>query len=189
VAMRHERPSAGRVIAMLVSLGGVALIAVGRGGRLILDPPALVVVAASVMQAVYSMGQRPLLERYSALQVTTFSVIAALLWLTPFGPNALRHLTEHPWTHGAAALFLGVVPTAVGYSTWAVAMKNLAPSAAGAFLYLVPAVVLILAWAFLGELPNAMAVLGGALVIAGVIAVQRLAQPQPVHEPVRRQRQ
>jgi drug/metabolite transporter (DMT)-like permease len=110
-----------------------------------------------------------------------------LLWLTPFGPSALHHLAEYPWTHGAAALFLGVVPTAVGYSTWAVAMKNLAPSAAGAFLYLVPAVVLGLAWAFLGELPNATAVLGGALVIAGVIAVQRLAQPTLVHEPDRRQ--
>jgi uncharacterized membrane protein len=121
------------------------------------------------------------------LQQATFSVIAALLWLTPFGPSALRHLTEHPWTHGAAALFLGVVPTAIGYSTWAVAMKSLAPSAAGAFLYLVPAVVLGLAWAFLGELPNAMAVLGGALVLAGVIAVQRLAPPQPVHQPALRQ--
>jgi len=187
VAMGYERPSAGRVIATLVSLGGVALIAVGRGGRLVLDPPALVVVAASVMQAVYSMGQRPLLERYSALQVSTFSVIAALLWLTPFGPSALRHLAEHPWPHGAAALFLGVVPTAIGYSTWALAMKNLAPSAAGAFLYLVPAVVLGLAWAFLDEFPSAMAVLGGALVIVGVIAVQRLAPPRLIREPVRRQ--
>jgi drug/metabolite transporter (DMT)-like permease len=170
----QERPGPARVVAMLVSLAGVALIAVGRGGRLVLDPPALIVVAASVMQATYSMGQRPLLTRYSALQVSTLTVLAALAWLTPFAPAALRHLVERPWSHGAAALFLGVVPTAVGYSTWASAMRNLAPSSAGSFLYLVPAVVVALAWAVLGELPSGLAIAGGALVVAGVVAVQRL---------------
>jgi len=173
-ALRQERPSAARVLAMLVSLAGVALIAVGRGGRLVLDPPALVVVAASVMQAAYSMGQRPLLSRYSALQISTFTVFAALIWLTPFAPAAIGHLLVRPWSHGAAALFLGVVPTAVGYSTWAIAMRHLAPSAAGSFLYLVPAIVLALAWTVLGELPSGLAVLGGVLVVVGVVAVQRL---------------
>jgi drug/metabolite transporter (DMT)-like permease len=188
-ALRQERPSAARVVAMLVSLAGVALIAVGRGGRLVLDPAALVVVAASVMQAVYSMGQRPFLSRYSALQVSTFTVFAALLWLTPFAPSAIRHLFEHPWSHGAAALFLGVVPTAVGYSTWARAMRNLSPSSAGSFLYLVPAVVLALAWAVLGEFPSGVAVMGGVLVVMGVVAVQRLRDmPRDPSSPVRSSR-
>ena len=182
----QERPSAARVLAMLLSLAGVALIAVGRGGRLVLDPPALVVVAASMMQAVYSMGQRPLLSRYTALQVSTFAVFAALVWLTPFAPTAIRHLFERPWSHGAAALFLGVVPTAVGYSTWAIAMRNLSPSSAGSFLYLVPAVVLALAWSVLGELPSSLAIIGGALVVIGVVAVQRLRDvPRPRPSPVR----
>jgi drug/metabolite transporter (DMT)-like permease len=182
----QERPRAARVAAMLLSLTGVALIAVGRGGRLVLDPPALVVVAASVMQAVYSMGQRPLLSRYTALQVSTFTVFAALVWLTPFAPTAIGHLFERPWSHGAAALFLGVVPTAVGYSTWAIAMRNLSPSSAGSFLYLVPAVVLALAWAVLGELPSGLAVTGGVLVVIGVVAVQRLRDvPRPRASPVR----
>jgi drug/metabolite transporter (DMT)-like permease len=177
VGLGEERPTPAAVASLLVSLGGVALIAIGRGGRLSLDPPALVVVAASLMQAAYSIGQRPLFARYSALQVSTYTVLAALLWLTPFGPGALRHLAERPLAHGAAALFLGVVPTAVGYSTWAVAMRNLAPSAAGSFLYLVPAVVLGMAWALLGELPNGLSVVGGLLVVAGVMGVQRLGRP------------
>jgi drug/metabolite transporter (DMT)-like permease len=172
-ALGQERPTAAGVAGMVVSLGGVALIAVGRGGRLVLDPPALVVLAAAVMQAAYSIGQRPLLSRYSGLQISTFTVVAALVWLAPFGPSALVHLAQRPWQHGAAALFLGIVPTAVGYSTWAVAMRHLAPSAAGSFLYLVPAVVLVLAWTILGELPSPLSVAGGVLVVAGVVVVQR----------------
>ncbi len=174
--LRQERLAGARAAAMLVSLGGVALIAVGRAGSLALDPPALVVVAASLMQAIYSMGQRPLLRRYSPLQVSTFTALAALLWLSPFAPGAIRPLSVAPWSGGLAALFLGVVPTAVGYSTWASAMKNLPPSSAGAFLYLVPAVVLGLAWAVLGEFPSRLAIIGGMLVVAGVIIVQRLRE-------------
>jgi drug/metabolite transporter (DMT)-like permease len=179
VALRQERPTLTAIAGMVISLGGVALIAIGRGGRLMLDPPALIVVAAAVMQAAYSVGQRPLLEKYSALQVSTFTVFAALAWLTPFGPSSLRHLVERPWSHGAAALFLGVIPTAVGYSTWAVAMRNLTPSSAGSFLYLVPAVVLGMAWVLLGELPTALAAVGGLLVIIGVIVVQRPGRARP----------
>lgn len=180
VATRQERPTATGVIGMLISLGGVALIAVGRGGALVLDASALIVLAAAVMQAAYSVGQTPLLSRYGALQVSTFTVVAALAWLTPFAPGALAHLTQRPWQHGAAALFLGVVPTAIGYSTWAIAMKHLAPSAAGSFLYLVPAVVLVLAWTILGELPSGLSVAGGGLVVAGVVVVQRLGRDQVV---------
>jgi drug/metabolite transporter (DMT)-like permease len=52
-------------------------------------------------------------------------------------------------------------------------MKHLPPSGAGSFLYLVPAVVVVLAWALLGEIPTALSVAGGGLVVAGVVIVQR----------------
>jgi drug/metabolite transporter (DMT)-like permease len=55
-------------------------------------------------------------------------------------------------------------------------MRHLAPSAAGSFLYLVPAVVLVLAWTILGELPSPLSVAGGVLVVAGVVVVQRLGK-------------
>ena len=125
------------------------------------------------MQAAYSVGQRPMLRRYSSLQVSTLSVLAALVWLAPFAPRALAHAAHAPWQHTAAAAFMGIVPTAIGYSTWSVAMRHLSPSVAGSFLYLVPAVVVVLAWALLGEVPAALSVAGGGLVVAGVVIVQR----------------
>ena len=148
-ALGQERPSTAGVAGMITSFAGVGLIAVGRGGRLAFEPYAVVLLAAAVMQAAYSMGQRPLLRRYSPLRVSTMAVLAALLWLSPFAPRALGRAFQAPWPHTAAALFMGVVPTAIGYSTWSAAMKHLSPSAAGSFLYLVPAVVVVMAWAVL----------------------------------------
>lgn len=58
-------------------------------------------------------------------------------------------------------------------------MRRLSPSVAGSFLYLVPAVVVVLAWALLGEVPAAMSVAGGGLVVVGVVIVQRLGRSRP----------
>jgi drug/metabolite transporter (DMT)-like permease len=41
------------------------------------------------------------------------------------------------------------------------------------FLYLVPAAALLIAWLWLGERPQALALLGGVLVVAGVVVVNR----------------
>jgi drug/metabolite transporter (DMT)-like permease len=56
----------------------------------------------------------------------------------------------------------------------------------GATTYVVPAIVVLMSWAFLGETPRPLAYLGGALCLAGV-AVSRgrarqtaLAAPEPV---------
>ncbi|HYN90099.1 MAG TPA: EamA family transporter [Ardenticatenaceae bacterium] len=39
------------------------------------------------------------------------------------------------------------------------------------FLYLVPALAMLIAWLWLGEVPSAVSLAGGTLVIAGVIWV------------------
>lgn len=176
----QERPTALGGAGMLLSFAGVGLIAAGRGARLSFDPAALILLAAAALQAAYSMGQRPLLARYSAMQVSTFAAVSALAWLSPFAPGALARAAHVPLRHTAAALFLGLVPTAIGYSTWSVTLRYLRPTAAGSFLYLVPAVVVGLAWALLGEVPGVAALAGGGLVVAGVVVVQRLGRaPAP----------
>ncbi len=65
----------------------------------------------------------------------------------------------------------------------------------GATTYVVPAIVVLMSWAFLGETPRPLAYLGGALCLAGV-AVSRgrareaaLPAPEPAsQEPVTGQR-
>lgn len=82
-----------------------------------------------------------------------------------------------------AVLFLGVVPTAVGYWTWAGANRHLPASVAGSFLYLVPPVALLLGWAALGEVPTFLSLAGGALVVGGVAMVQRLGRQPGLRDP------
>ena len=52
-------------------------------------------------------------------------------------------------------------------------MPRTAPATTGSFLYLVPACALVLSWIWLGELPSALSLLGGAVSLIGVIVVSR----------------
>jgi drug/metabolite transporter (DMT)-like permease len=171
-----ERVTRWSLAGLLVSLAGVLAISLGRGGALRLNSHALIVLGAALLQAVYSMGQRPLLARRSGLQVVAFAVLAAALGFLPWSGRALAQFAQAGAGPRCAVLFLGVVPTAVGYWTWAGANRHLSASVAGSCLYLVPPVALLLGWAVLGEVPTALSLAGGALVVGGVAMVQRLGR-------------
>ena len=166
-------------IGMTLSLFGVFLIAIGRMGSLKINASALIVVVAAILQAIYSLGQRPLFVRYSGLQIVTFSAFFAFICFLPFGWGAIVRSTQVPPSQFLSAVFLGVVPTSLGYWAWAETNRHLSVDVAGAFLYLVPAVVLILAWLILGERLAFSSLIGGILVIAGVVLVQRRRFPIP----------
>ena len=70
-------------------------------------------------------------------------------------------------------LYLGAFPTAVGFSTWAYALARTSAGRLGATTYLVPPLALLMGWALLGETPPALAVLGGAICLAGVAVAGR----------------
>ena len=167
------------LVGMTLSLFGVLLIAIGRMGTFKLNASALIVVSAAILQAIYSLGQRPLFARYSGLQIVTYSVFFALICFLPFGWSAFVRSAQVPPSQLLSAVFLGVVPTSLGYWAWAETNRHLPVEVAGAFLYLVPAVVLILAWLLLGERLAFSSLAGGILVVTGVVLVQRRRSPVP----------
>ena len=82
-------------------------------------------------------------------------------------------------------VYLGVVPTALAFTTWAYALTRTTAGRMGATTYVVPAIVVLMSWAFLGETPRPLAYLGGALCLAGVAVSRGQARqtgvaPEPV---------
>jgi drug/metabolite transporter (DMT)-like permease len=70
-------------------------------------------------------------------------------------------------------VYLGIFPTAVGFTTWAYALARSEAGRLGATAYLGPPITILLAWALLGETPPGLAVVGGAICVAGVAASRR----------------
>jgi len=175
-----ERLNAWAVLGIVASCAGVAIIALGKGRGLGLDAHALLLLGAAVAQATYFIGQKRLVARYGALPFTAYAVWAGTLALFPFGGGMIDAVRRAPWTGALAVLYLGVVPGALGYATWAYGIARTPALTAASFLYLVPAFALGIAWVVLGEVPSALSLLGGALVVGGVVVVQRLRGAPPL---------
>jgi drug/metabolite transporter (DMT)-like permease len=69
-------------------------------------------------------------------------------------------------------VYLGVFPTALAFTTWAYALARTTAGRMGATTYAVPALVVLMSWVVLDEVPGWLTLCGGALGLAGV-AVSR----------------
>jgi drug/metabolite transporter (DMT)-like permease len=173
VVTHGERPGRAKITGIVASALGVVVIVLGSGRGLGVSAHALVLAAAAIAQAVYSVGQRRLVARFGAMRFLAYAVWTGTVLLLPFSSGLLDAVRTAPAQASLATIYLGVVPGALGYGMWAYGTARTSSATAGSFLYLVPAVAMTIAWLVLGEVPTMISLAGGALVIAGVIVVQR----------------
>ena len=75
------------------------------------------------------------------------------------------------WVVWATVLYLGLVMTALGYGLWYTLIRRNPVSRVAPFLLLLPVFAVLGGTVFLGEVLSAGALLGGAVVIAGVAII------------------
>ncbi|MFB7028686.1 MULTISPECIES: DMT family transporter [unclassified Streptomyces] len=132
----------------------------------------LLCLLAAVAYAGGVVAQKPALAHGSALQVTTFGCLVGAVACLPFAGQLAGEVGRAPLSATLNMVYLGVFPTALAFTTWAYALARTTAGRMGATTYAVPALVVLLAWAFLGELPGPLTLAGGVLCLAGV-AVSR----------------
>src|SRR5580700_10479961 len=128
-------------------------------------------VLCIVAAAAYAGGvtaEKPLLARNSALTVTWLACTIGAVVCVPFAPQLVHELGRADASTIAWALYLGIFPTAVGFSFWAYALARTSGGRMGAMGYLVPPVAILLGWLVLGAVPPLLALAGGVLCLAGV---------------------
>lgn len=152
----------------------------GAGPRLDLTGAALCVLAAATW-TVGVLAQKPVLRRLPALQVTQIACVIGAVTCLPWAGGLLDALGSAPAPAVAGMVYLGVVPTAVAFGTWAYALSRTDAGRLGITTYLVPTLTVLMAWPLLGELPPALALLGGTCALTGV-ALSRWRGPR--REPV-----
>ncbi len=172
VVFLGERGGRRRWAGSAIALAGTALIAVSHG--LGFGASALLVLAAAVLQAVFHTAQKPLLARYTSFEVTAYAMWAGTVFVLPWTGLLLRALLPGtgPAAGGAAigsAVFLGLAPSAAGFVLWAYAMARMDVGRVTLYLYLVPAAAIVIALAWLGQVPGPVELAGGAIALAGVI--------------------
>jgi len=125
-------------------------------------------IVAAFAYAVAVVVQKPVLARVSAFQVTWIGLAAATIACLPFAPTLATEAANADAGTIAWIVYLGAVPTALGFATWGFALRRTSAGRMGSLTYLAPPIAIVLGWAVLGETPPWLAAAGGALCLAGV---------------------
>ncbi|MGW1212329.1 DMT family transporter [Streptomyces sp. NPDC002499] len=169
---------------MAVSFAGAVTVGLsmsGQGGSSVLG--VVLCLLAAVAYAGGVVAQKPALAQASALQVTTFGCLIGAVVCLPFAGQLVHQAADAPVSATLNMVYLGVFPTALAFTTWAYALARTTASKMGATTYAVPALVVLMSWLALGEVPGLLTLAGGALCLAGVAVSRSRARAAVVPEP------
>lgn len=168
VALRYERGGWRLWTGLVVSMLGIALLSAGKGG-FALSLNALYVMLAAASFGVYVILQKPLLVRYTPLEVTTYAMVAGALPFLVFAPGVVHTVASVPLAGHLTVAYMALFPGAIAYVTWSRVVAAFGPGRAARFLYLAPVLSLGVAWVWIGEVPKLASVLGGLVILGGVV--------------------
>jgi drug/metabolite transporter (DMT)-like permease len=162
-----------------VAFAGAVVIGLATSGRSVdAGWGAALCLAAAAAYAGGVVAQKPLLERTSALQVTFLACAVGAVACLPYAPALIDELGRARSSAVGWTVYLGVFPTALGFTTWAYALRRTTAGRMGATTYLVPPLTILIGGLVLHETPPALALAGGALCLAGAFVARGGRRPR-----------
>jgi drug/metabolite transporter (DMT)-like permease len=170
----NERLNLKKCLSVGLATSGVLLI-VGNGQIDMTDQlGGFSLLIAALTWALMSVLLKRVPNQYSPLVVTTYSILVAIILLTPFVLGRLDDIhysdLSHPTIWGGI-LYLGIVSTAFAFILWNRGLQLLNASSGGLFFFFQPLVGTILGWLLLGENIGGTFWIGSILILIGVLLV------------------
>jgi len=130
----------------------------------------VLMVAAALCWASYSVFGKKALQRYSNEVTTSCVFLLGTLFLAPFaiGEGRLNTLLDSSWLTWISVLFLAIPCSVVAYILWNRMIAVTDVTKVLVSLYFIPIPTAILSYVFLGETITYPLVVGAILVLAGV---------------------
>jgi drug/metabolite transporter (DMT)-like permease len=160
------------VTGSLVALAGTAVIAMGATAQRNVAGVLLCLLAA----ALYAAGvliQKVTLRHVDGLTAIWLGCVIATVVLLPWTPQLVDELRVAPVGAILGTVYMGVFPTAIGFTAWAYALRRMDAGRLSATTYAVPAVSVLLSWLLLAEIPTVYGLVGGAVCLVGVAISRR----------------
>ena len=156
-----------------VAFLGVLLIGFGSGGGSFANVGVLWCLLAALTYAAGVLFQKPVLKRLPNAQVTWLGCAIGMLVCLPFAGDLVAGIRDAPPEAILGVIYLGAVPTALGFSTWAYALSRMPAGQLGVSTYIVPPLAIVMGLIFFGEVPAIIAIVGGAICLVGVALSRR----------------
>jgi drug/metabolite transporter (DMT)-like permease len=168
-------------VAALFSFGGVALVAIGSGGKLSTNVKGdALAVGGAATWAAYSVAIAPLMRRYSPFRLSSAFLLAVTVPLFAVGaPQLGRQDWDFGWLVWLGFAFAVLGPLVTTNLLWFTAIDRVGPSRASLFANLQPFLAAIVALIVLSEKITMVQVAGGLALAGGIALAPRARPPAP----------
>ncbi len=130
-------------------------------------------LVAAVTYAAGVLFQKPALRRLPAAQVTWLGCLIGMMTCLPFAGELVSGVATAPPPAILGVVYLGAIPSALAFSTWAYALARMPAGQLGISTYVVPPLAIVLGFIVFAEVPATLAIIGGAICLAGVALSRR----------------
>ena len=172
-----ERFRSGTLWGFLIAFSGVILVVCNGTFVLKLNPRGdLLALAAALCWAIYSVLIRKLDDNLDSLLITRRTLFWGLLTAIPMVFLEGSPYPAAPLLTPVIAgnfLFLGLLGSGLCFVLWNRAFAYLGVVTTNSFIYVQPFITILVGWIFLREPISPLALVGAALITAGVVATQR----------------
>lgn len=176
---KSEKITLRTITGIVLSIAGIAVIILGTKGGLSLEGTytkgVILLIVAEMGFAVYTVKSKTLIARYSLYQVMFIVILFSFI---PFLIISGKQLLAFPvlsispiaWT---GILFTGIFGSCIGNIFWYRGIHHLGSTKTSIYANLPPVFGIIVSFIFLNEILTLLQILGGFVIMAGVILVNR----------------
>jgi drug/metabolite transporter (DMT)-like permease len=173
-----EQVTGRRVLGIAASLLGMALVVFGSGkaaaganGAISTVGGNMLVLAACLCWATYTVLLKPYTERIAGVPLSAVTMVGGAVPLLALSTTQMVHtpwsaLPANAW---GALLYSSVLALTVAYLFWYRGVRVLGPTRTAMYANLQPVVALLVAWLALGEQPTIVQVLGAVAIMGGLL--------------------
>lgn len=173
----REKINAVNVLGIILSLGGIVLVAMAKGelGEHFICGVVFLLIAV-VSEVCHASITKKLSDRYSSRNIVMYQFLIGSVYLLPLfifkGLEDFNAETYLSWETWKPVLCLSVLCSSVAFSLWVGTIKKLGVAKSSIFTALIPVASAIIAWMCGHELLNIRQWAGVAICTVGVILSQ-----------------
>jgi len=172
-----ERVGVPKIVGVALGVAGCALVlnatpadAAAEGSSHLVG--GLLAASSALCWAVYTVFGRGIVRRHGGLTATTISIVLGGVFFLAACLLMRKNLVLG-WHGALTGIYLAVVPTALAFTAWFVALEKLPANVLGPLQFLAPVTGVVLAIVLLGEELTLAMALGAALALCGVYLATR----------------
>ncbi|MEA4815303.1 MAG: DMT family transporter [Lachnospiraceae bacterium] len=127
-------------------------------------------ISAAILLGLFNVTQKKIVNKYSSIATTTYTIVAGTILLAVFAPNAISEMRVAQPSHILYVILLSIFPSVLAYLSWAKAfsLAEKTPYVTN-YMFTTPFFATLIGFIVGKEIPGKETIIGGSIILSGIL--------------------